>query len=137
MVNRLLIGVVSLLLIVSCTDTQEGFIGEWEGITERINDNGNLVEVEISCTVKSVSSIKRNLELKVGGAEYRFEAIENVDELIYEEKALNSDSTIIFYISGNASIIRDTILQFDHELYALKNGALLNSNREILEMTRK
>ena len=136
MVKQFLFGVI-LLTIVSCSDANEGFLGEWEGVSERLNDSGNLIEVEVSCMIKSASGLKRNVELKVGGKEYTFDAYDDMGELVYNEKPLNSDSTIIFYISGMGMIVNDTILRMDHDLYALKNGALLNVENEVLEMTRK
>lgn len=135
--KQLLTGLMVLALLSSCSKTEEGFLGEWEGKIERLNSEGNLVEVDISCNIKSTDGNNRSIELSVGAADYKFGAIEELDLLIYEDVPLNSDSTIITYISGSAEILADTILYFDHKVFALKNNALLYSEREIFEMKRK
>jgi hypothetical protein len=125
------------LHILSCSKSEAGFIGEWEGETERLNSSGQLIDVEISCNIKVAEGATRSVELIVGGVNYKFDAQDEIDILTFKDIPLNSDSTIISYISGSAEIIQDTILQFDHILYALKNSALLNSEKVILEMIRK
>jgi len=135
--KQLLIGFLVIALLLSCSKIEEGFLGEWEGKTERLNSIGELVEVDISCIIKSAVGNNRSIMLSVAGIDYEFEAIEEMDVLIYEDIPLNSDSTIISYISGSAEILNDTILHFDHQLYALKNNALLYSDKEVLDMKRK
>lgn len=92
-------GILVITLLFSCTKTEEGFLGEWEGKVERLNSTGDLVEVDISCNIKSTDENKRNIELSVGGANYKFDAIDEASTIIYKDFALNSDSTIISYIS--------------------------------------
>ena len=135
--NRLLFGLLITILLISCSKIEEGFLGEWEGKTERLNSDGDLIGVDISCTITPAVGNNRNVVLSVGGANYEFEALEEMDMLTYKDVALNSDSIIISYISGNAEILNDTILHFDYQVYALKNNALLYAEKEELDMVRK
>ena len=135
--KQLLFGFLTITLLFSCSKTEEGFLGEWEGKVERLNSIGDLVEIDISCNIKSADDNNRNISLSVGGTNYDFQALEEMDLLIYKDVPLNSDSTIISYISGSAEILFDTILHFDHKVYSLKNNALLSQYSEALDMVRK
>ncbi len=132
------LGMILLLLFMSCSETiEEGFLGEWEGTTERVGNSGDLVESEISCIIKSISGLTRNVKLSVGGANFEFEATEDMDMLLFKDVPLGVDSSVMSYISGRAELLNDTLLHFNHEVYTLKNGALTNKNEYMLDMTRK
>ncbi len=134
----LLIGLILLGLCTSCSNTtEEGLIGEWEGTTERVNSDGKLIEADISCIIKSISGGDRNVVLSVAGTNFEFEATEEMNVLLYRDRPLNEDSTVMTYISGRAELQNDTLLHFDHEVYAIKNSALLYSDDYVLDMVRK
>jgi PTS system nitrogen regulatory IIA component len=78
MIKQLLIGLISMSLLFSCSEAETGVIGEWEGKTERINSNGNFVEVNISCTIKASDGVNKNVDLSVAGINYKFDAIEEI-----------------------------------------------------------
>ena len=111
--NRLLFGLLITILLISCSKIEEGFLGEWEGKTERLNSDGDLIGVDISCTITPAVGNNRNVVLSVGGANYEFEALEEMDMLTYKDVALN------------------------YQVYALKNNALLYAEKEELDMVRK
>lgn len=121
----------------ACSDSNEGLIGEWEGTTEIVNSDGELVESDISCVIKSESTSNRNVALSVGGTNYEFTAIEMMDLLSYKDQPLGEDSIVMSYISGSAELLNDTLLHFEHDIYALKNGIFLYSDKMELDMVRK
>lgn len=134
---KFLIGIILIGLLSACTKTEEGLIGEWEGKTKRIDSNGELIESNISCIIKSISGTKRSVLLSVAGTSYDFEAVEDMSMLFYKDQALGEDSIVMLYISGSAELLNDTLLHFDHEVYAKKGIALLYSDRIMLDMVRK
>ncbi|MEM9548630.1 MAG: hypothetical protein AAGA77_21770 [Bacteroidota bacterium] len=118
--------IMALLLCatcISCSDTIEGLLGEWEGTDEHINDKGEPFESKITCTISSLSNSKRRIILKDGGASYEFEAEEHMDVLTFKDYPLGKDSSVIPYISGTAELRFDTLLYFEYQLYSLLNGA--------------
>ena len=86
--QRLLIGVSLLFLLNSCSEIEEGFLGEWEGTINQFNASGKLVEVNTSCEIKSKSGNERSVLLTVGGNAYDFVGIEMLDEMTYEDYIL-------------------------------------------------
>jgi len=134
-------GLIIVALVIgictACSDLEEGLIGEWEGEIERINSEGDLIEASTSCVIKSISGTERNVVLIVAGTNYSFIAHEEMNALIYKDIPLGSDSIVRLYISGMAELMNDTLLHFDHQVYATKNNALLYSDKFILDMTRK
>jgi len=133
----LIIGVLLVSLCISCSNTEEGLIGEWEGKTERINSDGELFEAEISCKITSSSDVDRNVILTVAGTKYEFKATEQMDMLTYTDVQVENDSTGRSYINGYAELMKDTLLHFDHEVYAMKGDALLYSDKFLLDMVRE
>ena len=132
----LLIGIACICLS-ACSSTPEGLIGEWEGTTQRVNSNGKLIEATLKCTIRSNSNAKRNVELTVAGAVYEYEALEASHILSYKDQPILNDTMGITYITGTAELQNDTLLHFDHSVYAMRDGALLYSNKETFEMVRK
>ena len=121
----------------SCSETLEGLLGEWEGTIQRVSDKGNLVESEVTCTISSLSASNRRVLLKVAGTNYEFEAIEDMDVLMFKDQPLGKDSSVMSYISGSAELRFDTLLHFDHEVYTLLNGALTFSESFEFDLVRK
>lgn len=135
--KELILGVFFIMLCISCTDSEEGLIGEWEGKTERVNSDGELIEANISCVVRSNSGTERSMVLTVAGAVFEFIAIENMNTITYKDSQVMNDSTGRSYITGYAELLNDTLLHFDHSLYAMKDSALLYSDDYLLDMVRK
>lgn len=136
-VKYFIIGLVLMGICASCSKTEEGLIGEWEGTREIVNSKGELVESDISCIIKSESGSNRNVVLSVGGTSFEFTATEEMDILLYKDQPLGKDSSVMSYISGRAELQNDTLLHFDHDVYALKDSAFLYSDRVVLDMVRK
>ena len=124
-------------MLVSCGSEEEGLLGEWEGTYEKVGSDGQLFEANASCLIRSTSGENREVNLKVGGANYDFTAEEKYLKLWFTNKALNQDSTIIFYISGSAELLYDTLLHFEYETYSMMGNQLLNRDELELDMTRK
>lgn len=135
--KQLLIAVLMMGALSSCTKTEEGLIGNWEGKAERLNDEGEIYEIKVSCEIKRSTGVERDVKLSVGGVSYVFDATEEIDKLEYIDRVLGVDSLVTSYISGTAEIVNDTILHFDHLLYEMKNNALLGSERVRLDMVRE
>ena len=124
-------------LLISCDSKEEGLLGEWEGTYEKVGSDGQLFEADASCLIRSATMENREVNLKVGGANYDFTAIEQDLKLIFNNKALNQDSSIIFYISGSAELLYDTLLHFEYETYSMKGNQLLIRDEMELDLTRK
>lgn len=135
----LILGLLSIGLCMACTETEseEGLIGEWEGTTERVNSKGELVDVNVSCTIKSLADSKRNVKLAVSSVSYEFEATEEMDAIIYMDSPVQNDTTGKSFVSGSAVLLYDTLLRFEHMVYEMEKGALLYSNEEMFDMVRK
>lgn len=125
------------VICLSCSDSEEGFIGEWEGVIEIVGSTGKPVESKISCTIKSISDLNRSVKLSLIGKNYEFEATEDMDLLLFKNIPLGEESEIMTYISGQAELVNDTLLHFEHEIYTLKNGALTNSEDFEYDLVRK
>jgi len=132
------LGMVLIGLFISCSGIEEeGFLGEWEGTTERVSSSGKPIESEVTCIIKSTSGLNRSVKLTVGGINFEFEAKEEMNMLLFKDIPLGQDSSVMSYISGSAELINDTLLHFDHEVYTLKNMALTGSEEYVLDLTRK
>lgn len=130
----------SLVLILwSCGDSDpEGFLGEWEGSTNIINDKGEEVLSNITAKISVVSGTTRSCNLQVGSNVYEFIAEENVDELLYNRVTVDNqtDSTVTTYIDGSAELVGDSLVRFDHEIFKMKGSAVLTFENYIWEMKR-
>ena len=123
--------------LAACSSNEEGLLGEWEGTTELLNSDGELVESDISCTIQRTSGLERYVVLEVGGVSYTFEAIEDINILSYKNRPLHNDTIENRFITGTAELQFDTLLHFEHDIYAMKNNALLYSDKMVLDMVRK
>ncbi|MDF1698998.1 MAG: hypothetical protein P1U56_24310 [Saprospiraceae bacterium] len=132
-----IVGIALVFLMASCSSTEEGFLGEWEGEIFILNNEGVLVESEISCVITSSINLERNVALEVSGKTYTFKANEEMDILTYKDQPLSADSIVMEFISGHVELVHDTMLHFEHQIYALKNNALLYSDDFEFEMVRK
>lgn len=124
-------------LCSACSEPEEDLLGEWEGTTERVSDEGKPIEVNVSCTIASTSGTGRSVTLSVSGVSYEFIAKEDANNLTYMDSRIENDTARTSYISGGAELLNDTLLRFDHKVYAMKNNALLYSNDEMYDMVRK
>ena len=125
------------LLLLSCNTVEEGLLGEWEGTFEKIGSDGKIFDAKASCEIRSASGMNRNVTLEVAGPTYDFTAVEMDNTLEFINRALNSDSTIIFYISGTAELLNDTLLHFEYETYSMNGNLLLSKDKMQLDMVRK
>ena len=123
--------------VIACSSEEEGLLGEWEGTIELLNSDGELVESDISCIISKSGEINRGVVLDVAGVSYTFEAIEEDNILTYLNKPLHNDTIENRLISGTAELQYDTLLHFEHDIYAMKNNALLYSDKMVLDMVRK
>ena len=135
--KELILGIFLISICISCSNSEEGLVGEWEGKTERVSSEGKLIEANISCKITSTSSTNRNVVLTVAGSDFEFKATENMNRLTYTDSPVENDSTGRSYIIGFAELKNDTLLHFDHEVYAMKDSALLYSDKYLLDMVRK
>ena len=135
--RRSIIVVLLCATCVSCSDTIEGLLGEWEGTDERVSTKGKPVESKITCTISSLSNSNRRIVLKDGSATYEFEATESMDVLTFKDYPLGKDSSVIPYISGTAELMFDTLLYFDYQIYTLLNGTLRDSDNFDYGLVRK
>ena len=133
-----LLAIMVIAIGISCTRVRSDFEGEWEGTTlTRSIPQVKAIETKISCEITAPVGLKKRLRLKVGGAEYEFDAYEEISELVYKNSILLNDTTEARFITGNAELIGDTLLRFKHEIFTLDGIALVNSMKEEYEMKRK
>jgi len=128
-----------VLSVVSCSKTiDEGFLGEWEGDTTIIF-NGNPVLSETSAKVIDQGGSIRECEVFSDALTYQFDAAESGNLLVYNKAIAKnvSDSLMKTYISGEAKLVGDTLLIFDHEVVTMKGTTVVSSFDYYLEFKRK
>lgn len=129
--------IILLLLCFSCSENIEGLLGAWEGKYENIGQSGNLVESEVTCNISALSGQNRRMVLKVAGIQYDFEAVEQMDVLTFKDFPLEKDSSIRSYISGDATLLYDTLLRFEYEVYTMKDEFVLGSTDYNFDLVRE
>jgi len=128
-----------IISIISCSKSaDEGFLGEWEGKTTIIF-NGNPVLSETSAKIIDKGGMTRECEVFSDALTYQFDATESDNLLIYYNAIPKniSDTLMKTYISGEAKLIGDTLLIFDHEVVTKKESTVISSIDYYLEFKRK
>lgn len=131
---------VTLLFATSCTKTQDtGFIGEWEGAIEIINSEGIFIESETDANITSKGEFSRECTIIARQLTLTFLAQEDENFLTYQNARITNllDTMTQTYITGNAELVGDTLIKFDHEVFVKKKSSVISSEEFTFEVKRK
>lgn len=131
--------IFSLLLLISCSESEnEGFLGEWEGQTTVIL-NGDPVLSNTEAKITNLDGLQHDCEVTANGLKYQFDAAVDGSMLTYSKSIAKNltDTLLSTYLTGNAELIGDSVLIFDHEVVTIQGSSVLSSVNYFLEFKRK